>query len=389
MANLSELTADAYKAAQVVGRERMGYCNAALVNSDESVAALGSNISSMYAPPATAIPVSPGSVLPDADDQNLTQRSLPVNQLQGVPIRWSGEQVKRQGQTSRGSSGQSYETVLGAQIEQAVRALANAIESEVQSAVNARCGYAIGTAGTTPFASDINLLSDARAVLDAVGAPEDGLCVVAGNAAVAQLRKNDEFTKGETTNTDMGMLRTGVLSDIHGMRVYQSGQVDRNRGAASAPAGAQAINLGAGYGVGDTSFAIDGGAGACPTGSFVQIDGHTVGGTNVALGVQSKTNTALVTQAGLLAAVANDADIDAVGAQARNVAFHMNAIEIAIRPPMAGRDLAVESIVIMDPKSQLVFRLAQYPGYMEHQFHVQALFGVYVWQPEHVVAILG
>jgi len=384
MANLSELTADAYKAAQVVSRERVGYCNAALMNTGDTVAALGSNISSMYAPPVSTVDLTPGSVLPNATDQTLEQRSLPVDKLKGVPIRWSGEQVRRQGQTVRGASGQTYETVLGAQIEQAVRALVNGIETSVAEAVLTATGYAVGTAGTTPFASDADLLADARGVLDQVGAPEDGLCVVAGNAAVGNLRKLDEYTKGDTVNTDMGTFRTGMLADIHGMKVYQSGQVDRNRGAASTPHASQQLNGAAA--VGDTSLTIDGGNGALVDGAFVQLG---TGGTYYGVNAKAAAGTSIGLKARLLDAQADNLAVDAVAAHVRNTAFHMNAIEIAVRPPMPGNDLSTNAIVIQDGVSGIVFRLAEYPGFLEHQFYVQAVYGVRVWQPEHVVAILG
>ena len=387
MTVLTDLTADVYQAAQIVSRERLGYANGAMVNSSEAVAAQGTKHKSLFAPAVEAVSISAGSTVPNSAQQNADSREVTINKLKGVPIVWTGEQIKAAGQTIRGSSGQSYETLLGAQIEEAVRAIANEIETDVHAEIMATASaplYASGTGGTTPFASNLTAASDAVTLLDRVGAPAGGRVMVLGNSAVGKLIANSEY-RADSQVTDDRTLRTGHLPDLFGCSVWQSHRVDAVKGPASTPAAALKIDLAAGYNPGDTDVKVDNTSGAIAANSYVLMAGNQYH-VDTAKGA---TATALSLSGGLLTDVPNDTDVDAVAAHVRNVAFHRNAIEIAVRPPKAGNDMAIDELIFSDPQSQLVFRLAMYPGFMQHTLWVQALWGVKVWQKEHVIAILG
>jgi len=381
MTVLTDLTADVYKAAQIVSREKLGYANAAMVNSSEEVAAQGTKIKSLFAPSAEVVAITPASTVPNSDSQNLRNEEVTIDQLYQVPIRWTGEQIKGANQTIRGSSGQSYETILGNQIEEAVRAIANRVERDTVTQVLTNAAYAVGTAATTPFASDADVASEAISVLDAAGAPSEGRCMVLGTQATKNLRDLSAY-RADSERSDDRTLRTGMMADLYGAKVYQSHAVEAQNDTAAGVHASQQVNGAASQGAGTVT--IDGGNGAVANGSFVNI-----GNYNYGVRARAAAATTLTLLGKLLEDVADDASVDAVASSVRNTVFHMNAIEIAMRPPRAGNDMAIDQMVFTDPMSKLVFRLAMYPGFMQHTLFVQALWGIKVWQPEHVVVILG
>ena len=381
MALLDNLTADIYKAVQVVSRERTGLAQSVMMNSSEQVAAHDSYIDSMFAPSRTATDQTPQSNMPNAGAHGSTnaleKRRLKVDKLQGVSFPWSGEQVKHMTQTG----GQSYENVVGAQIEQGIRAVANAVEADISDAIERGCGYGVGTAGTALFGSNTGLASDALEMLDRAGAPAGDRKLVFGHTASTAIRKLSEY-RGETDVSDQGTLRTGRMAPLYGADVSVSAAIDQNRVPATAPNASQKIN--GAVAVGAESWTIDGGNGAIVDGGLVEAGGFLYG-----VKARAAAATTLNLKARTLVGIANDGDVDPVAAHVRNVAFHRNAIELAMRPVQADGDLADEDMVVTDPVSGMVFRVAVYGGFLRREIYVQGMWGTEVWQPEHVCAIVA
>ena len=74
-----------------------------------------------------------------------------------------------------------------------------------------------------------------------------------------------------------------------------------------------------------------------------------------------------------------------------NMAFHRTAIELAIRPMAVpdGGDAAVDSMLVQDPWSGLVFEIRAYKGYKKAMFDVSCIVGVKAWKPNHIATLLG
>lgn len=83
--------------------------------------------------------------IPEGTDQTVDNKSLTLTKQRGVPIPWTGEDIKY----TNGGSG--FETIYGDQIKQAMRALTNEIEIDLATEAYANASRAFGTAGTTPL----------------------------------------------------------------------------------------------------------------------------------------------------------------------------------------------------------------------------------------------
>ena len=166
MANvLTDLAADIYRAADIVGRELTGFIPASTVNAGSEEAAVGQNVRSFATPAATAVTIAPSMTIPEGTDQTLTNKTLTISNQRGVQIPYTGEDVRFL------DGGAGYETVYGAQIQQAMRTLVNEMEADLAEEAYKNASRAVGTAGTTPFGSNFTTVAEARQILADNGMP--------------------------------------------------------------------------------------------------------------------------------------------------------------------------------------------------------------------------
>lgn len=380
--NLNNLIPDLYAAVDVVSRELTGMIPAVTLDAQVARAAINQSVRSPVAPAATATDITPGVTPPNDGNQTIGNVSLTITKARRVPIRWTGEQERQ------AASGVGVNNVRINQIAQAFRALSNEVEADL-CALHVSASRAIGTAGTTPFATAGNFMdaANARRVLVDNGAPTSDLQLVLDTAAGANLRG---LQSRSDVAADMSMLRQGVLLDHSGFMIRESGQiVTFTKGTAS---GATTNN--AGYAVGATVITLA----AAGTGTILAGDVITFAGdTNqyvVASGDADVSNGGTITLAapGLRRAIpAAATNITVVNNSARSLAFSRNAIVLATRLPSlpeAG-DSAIDRTTIVDPRSGLAFEVAMYPQYRQMQWEVSLAWGVGVAKAEHLAVLLG
>lgn len=227
MANvLTDLAADIYKAADVVGRELVGFIPAVTINANGSErAAKGDVVRASFTRAATAVDVSEAMTIPEGSDQTVDNKTLTINNARAVQIPYTGEDVRHL------NNGIGFETVYGDQIKQAMRTLCNEIEVDLGEAFGTATGTAgsVGTGGTTPFASDFSLIADVRKLLVDNGMPtNDGQAsLVMDTAAGAKLRQLAQLQRAnESGGTDL--LRQGILLDLQGLAIRESANVYTN-----------------------------------------------------------------------------------------------------------------------------------------------------------------
>ena len=378
MANvLTDLAGDIYTAADIVGRELTGASSSVMRNTSNERASIGDPIRSFFTRQATAISPSPSMTIPEGDDQSVDNKTLTISKDRAVQIPWTGEDMKHV------NNGSGFDTIYGDQIRQAMRTISNEIEADVLIEGYQNASRAVGTAGTTPFGSDFDVVAEARQILVDNGTPIDNqITMVLNTLAGTKLRNLAQLQKvNESGGAEL--LRQGALLDLQGIMLKES-------------AGVQAHTQGIGTGhlvngtqaAGDTVILADNGTSTIVAGDVVTFAGDT---NKYVVTVALSGGQFEIASPGLRVAPADDAAITVGGSYTGNIAFHRNAIELVMRAPAvpAGGDTADDEMMVQDPSSGLVFAIRSYKGYRKAMFEVAAVWGKKCWKPDFVSTILG
>lgn len=382
MANvLTDLAADIYKAADVVGRELVGFIPSATINANGSErAAKGDTVRASFTRTASAVNVSEAMTIPEGTDQTVDNKTLSITNARAVQIPYTGEDILHL------NNGIGFETVYGDQIKQAMRTLVNEMEADMAEEAYKNASRAFGTAGTTPFGSAFSEIAEVRQILVDNGMPaNDGQAsLVINTLAGTNLRQLAQLQKvNEAGGSDL--LRQGTLLDLQGLMIKESAQVQ----AHTKGTGADYVLNDASSAIGDTSIALDGGTGTILAGDIVTFAADTV--NKYVVNTAFAGGVLALGAPGLRVAIADDNALTVGNSYTANVAFHRTALEIAMRAPAVpdGGDAATDAMTVQDPFSGLVFEIRVYKGYRKTMIEVAASWGVKAWKPEHIALLLG
>jgi hypothetical protein len=381
MANvLSNLAADIFKAADIVGREQVGFIPSVTINSTESVrAAKGDTIRSAFTRQATvSTTYTPAMALPEPTYQTVDSKTFSINNYAEVDIPFTGEDIKHL------SNGAGFETVYGDQVAQAMRAITNKIEQYVGVVAKNGSNRAFGTAATTPFGSNFNEVAEIRKILVDSGTPLDGRSsLVINSTAGVKLRNLAQLQKANEAGGSQ-LLRQGTLLDLQGLMFKESAGVASH----TIGTGASYITNGT-FVVGDTTIAIDGGTGTVLAGDVVTFAGDT---NKYVVATALAAGSLVLAGSGLRQTLADGVAMTVGAAYTGNIAFHQAAIELVCRPVAGrgvGQDAAIDSMTVQDPVSGLVYDISVYAGNMMKNIKVSCLYDAKVWKPEFVATLLG
>lgn len=378
MANvLTALAADIYVAADTVGRELTGAVSSVLINANDSErVAVGDTVRSHFTRPATAVNVTASMTIPEGTDQTVDNKTATISKAKAIQIPWTGEDIKHV------NNGSGFSTIYGDQIAQAMRVLTNEIESDLCTAIAVGASRAVGAAGTTPFASNFNVIAEARQILVDNGSPQDELYMVMNTLAGTKLRNLAQLQKANENGSDR-MLRQGVLLDLQGVALKESAGIPIN----TAGAGSAYEAVGA-YAIGATAITVDTGTGTILAGNTVTFAGDT---NQYVVATALTGGVVTLAAPGLRKALADNAVLTVVATSTSNIVFNRRAAELIMRPPAVpeGGDAAIDAMTVQDPRSGLVFELRVYNGYRKKMFEVSAAWGQKMWKPEFGALILG
>lgn len=385
--SLTGLTEILYQARDLVAQEPAGFMNSVTVNGgSEGVSAGGTVTSIRTAEPTLETSYSPGMTVPDAADITTSTESLTLTQFAGASIPLKGEQFLQLANTV------GSEFALQQLYAQAIRKMINTIEAAVGTAAYQGSSRAVGTAGTTPFSANFEILSDLYKILEDNGTPmSDGmLSVLLNTSASANLRKRSTLTNVGDAGTD-ATLRRGELLNIYNMSIKSSaGVTSHTKGA-----GASYLVNNGNIAVGSTTLSFDGGTvntTGFKAGDVISIaDEPTIGNYVVKTGLTSAAGNVVINFPGLRGAIVDGKAVTIGNSYAGNVAFHKAAIELAMRPPAQppGGDQGEEIGVLVDPRTGLSFSARLYKGYGMNQIKLMAFYGIKVWKPEFVATLMG
>ena len=380
MANvLTNLAADIFKAADVVGRELVGFIPAVTINADGSErVAKGDVVRASFTRAASPVDVSEAMTIPEGTDQTVDSKTLTISNSRAVQIPYTGENVLHL------NNGIGFETVYGDQIAQAMRALCNEIEADLAEEAYKNASRAFGTAGTTPFGSNFSEVAEIRQILADNGMPmNDGQAsLVLNTVAGTNLRQLAQLQKAnEAGGTDL--LRQGVLLDLQGLMLRESAQVQSHTKGTGA-----SILVNGALAAGDTSVDADGGSGTILAGDVVTFNGDS---NKYVVNTALSGGTFAIGAPGAQGAIADNAAITVGNSYTANMAFHRRALELAIRAPAVpnGGDAADDALTVQDPVSGLVFEVRVYRGYRKTMIEVAVAWGVKAWKPDYIATLMG
>ena len=378
MANtLTSLLPTLYESLDIVSRELVGFIPSVAMDASAARAAVGQQILVPITPAAAMMDVTPGVTSPDTGDQIIGNTPLTITAAKAVPFRWTGEE-------QRGiNTGPGYSKIKSDQITQAFRTLANAIELSVAQTAYAGASRAVGTAGTTPFSTDLSATANARKVLADNGAPLSDIHLTMNTTAGANMRTLTQLTKANEAGDDT-LLRQGVLLDVHGFEIRESAQIMstiKGTGASYVTNGSQPI--------GTTVIPLITGTGTVVAGDVVTFAGDP-NKYIVAMGI-SAPGSITINKPGLLTTVAGSTAMTIGNNYSPNLSYHRNAIALVTRAPALPieGDMAVDRTTLIDPRSGIAFDVSMYAQYRRIYYEVAIAYGSAVIKPEHVCTLMG
>jgi len=385
MANvLTDLAADIYRAADIVGREVVGFIPSVTINAGSQGAAVGQTVRSHFTRPAAAVDMAPSMTIPEGTDQTVDNKTLTLTEQRGVPIPWTGEDIRFV------DAGSGFQTVYGDQIAQAMRTIVNEVEAGLAAEAYKNASRAVGTAGATPFGSNFDAVNELGQVLRDNGMPTtDGqLSLVMSTTAGTKMRNLSALYKVNESG-DNRLLRQGVLGDVGGFMMRESGQiVGHTKGAGTG----YDINV-ASEAVGQTTITLDGGT-VNTTGIKAGDVVTFAGDANkyvVTTGLTAAAGDIVIGAPGLRIAAASGVEMTVGDSFTPNVGLHRSAIELAMRPfakPFGG-DAAVDVMVVQDPFSGLTFEISVYKGFNKAMIYVGAVWGYKAWKQDAIALLMG
>jgi len=387
MANtLSSILPVIYEAADTVSRELTGFIPAVFRNSTAERAGLNQTITYPVVPSMTAADITPAATPSSGTDITVGSGSMTISKSRKVSFNWTGEE---QASLSNGDRPQ-LANVLRDQFAQAMRTLVNEIETDLWSAGYKGASRAYGTAGTAPFgtAGDLSDFAGVRQILDDNGSPQTDLHLVMGSAAMANLRGKQSvlFKVNEAGTAEF--LRMGMIGEVMGLNLHNSAGVTTHTKGSGA---SYQLNLGAGYAVGSTSFALDTGSGTILAGDILTNSQSGRDANKYVVGTALTGGVVVINAPGNRVAWVDNDTVAVGNSYTPNLAFHRNALHLITRAPAmpAGGDGADDVTEITDPVSNLTFQVALYRQYRQISYEVGMAWGVKAVKSAHIATLIG
>lgn len=381
MTGLTELL---YQARDQVCNEPTGIIQGVIVNGgSERVSAGGTVTSLRTSQPTLLTSYTPAMTVPDAADITTDVETMTLDKVAGAQIPLKGETVMQLAATV------GYEEALRQTFAQSLRIIRNQIEADLGTALKNGSSRATGTAGTTPFASNFNVIAELRQILEDNGCPMSdtmlSLCI--NSAAGTKLRNISSLYKANEAGSDI-LLRRGELLNLHNFSIRTSaGIASHTKGAGTG------YDLDGTEAIGQTTLGFEGGTvntTGIKAGDVIAFDTDTANKYVVKTGSTATAGSIVINQPGLRVAGSTASEITIGDSYTANVGFHRSAVELAMRPIAlpAGGD-AGEHQVLFDPVTGLVFDVAIYKGRGMNIIEIFTRYGAKVWKPEFVATLLG
>jgi len=302
-----------------------------------------------------------------------TSVAITLDQWKEAPFAMSDQAIS---QVQRG--------IIPMQMSEAVKSLANTVDDYLWSLIDTTAGVYgyTGTAGTTPFASNVSQYLDARAIANNQLMPMDNRFVILDADAEANALQLSAFLDASAAGTKETIVE-GEIGYKLGARWLMSQNVATHTETNSPSS--WLVND-ASVAVGDTTLTVDGGSGAP-----VEGDIFVVAGSTQTYQVSSATSTVITMTPSIQYAYADNAALTFKGSYVENLLLHRDLIGFAMAPLMETEQFEGGSMsaTAVDEDSGLALRLEITRQYKQYQWAFDALYGGAVIRPELGVIIAG
>lgn len=380
---ITNLVPTIYAAKDIILRELTGLIPAVTLDASGEMAAKDQTIRYPVVPALSTSAITPAATGPDPSATTQGSDTMTISKSESATFFWEAEEQK--------ALGGMYDVILRDQFAQAMRALVNAVETDL-AALYINASRAYGTAGTTPFDSTnkISFMAQLFKILADNGAPTTDLQLVLNTTAGAALKSLTELWKANESG-DAALLRRGTLLDLMGFQVRESAKIKTHTGGTES---GYLVDLTAGYAAGSTTVHVDTGTGTILAGD-VLTNTKTGRDTNkyiVKTGFAGDGDGDIVlANPGNLVAWVNNDPVSCAASYAANMAFSKSAIHLMMRQPAmpAGGDSADDVMAITDENTGITFQVAMYRQRRRVAYEVGLAWGVKVVKPEALAILLG
>lgn len=355
-----------------------------LVNSDYSTdaQAQGDAVNIVVAPTRSAVAITPAATAPDAAAQVPTKKQIVLDQHYEAPFDLTDVEINNL---------YSFPGYRSSIVSEAVRSLANNVNSAIFGVYTGVYGY-VGTAGTTPFATDVSDATQARKTLANQLAPMAPRSFVLDPDAEANALGLRAFQDASFRGDSAGIME-GQIGRKLGFQFASDQQVPTHTTSA---AGTVLVDDAAAVAVGVTSIHMDGFTTKPEAGDVFTIAGDSQTYTVVSSTTLVGTDSDVTFQPPLKVALPTGDNNEAVTFKAShvvNLAFHREAIGFASRT-LAGdaamTDAERQNVVqVADPESGLTLRLERRREHYRTRWSFSTLYGVTLIRPEYAVRVAG
>jgi hypothetical protein len=378
MANiLSAVAPVAYSAAQVVSAEPIGAVDKIRRDFDSKGVAFGDAIKVPYAPIAAASDFTEAMTPSAGTDKTAATVSVTIDKRRKTSWNLTGEQVRSL------ENGGNYQEWVRQLLQQGMRTLRNEMEVDCVNAIKQGASRALGSAATTPFASDINDIAALRKLLRDNGAPMADMNLVVDSAAYLNLLKLGIIQQAYQAGTDAER-RSGNVMRQFGFAIAESAGI----GLHTKGTGASYVTGATGpYVARTTDIPLVTGTGTIIPGDVVTFAADTVNKYVVNSGITAP-GTISLGRPGLRASIANGNALTVGNNYTSNVAFEGSAVVGVVRAPIIPANPTINQLVISDDFG-MTYLLLDIAGYGMRTWELHAAWGFKVVQPEHVALLLG
>ncbi|MBX9754543.1 MAG: P22 coat - protein 5 family protein [Pseudomonadaceae bacterium] len=364
-----------FSAAQTVSQEPFGVISAVTGDFDDKGVAVGDSVKVTVAPSRTATDYVPSMQTTAGDDATPTTVDVAITANKQVTWHMTGEQIRS---LENGGTNTEYVRQM---IMQGMRTLRNGAEQAAVLAIKSGASRAVGTAGTNPFASDINIIPDLRKVLFDNGAPMADLQLCIDSAAGTSARKLGIIQQAYQAGSEEER-RSGDLLRQFGFAIRESAGVGlhtKGTGSAYVTSGSTAV------GVRDVALVT--GAGTILPGDVVTYAADAVNKYVVNTGVAAP-GTISMGQPGARIVIPTANALTVGNNYTSNLAFERSAVVAVMRPPIIPNSPLITQTLISDAFG-MTYLLVQVVGDGMITWRLHLAYGFKVVNSNHVAVLMG